>query len=191
MFFNRNTQKNEEKHKPSPCTSLSRSLNKLNIQYRKEKQGGLSKEFYHQAKAMEISIEICDKAMKNLSTQYMERFSAFKESKDPIQSLESLNEAEKIWKKEARVIEKLDPSEKESAFLKRMREQALTVLENKLIEASENNLTHSAHKNAALCLGILGIMDRILDELGYPKNAKTRDRLSRIAKSFIAPARKG
>lgn len=162
---------------------LNKSINKL-----KKKQhikSGLSKDFQHKMKAIEITMSLCKKSMGTLANEYVEQLSLFQKENLPIKALEALDSSEKIWKKESCIIRRLDPSGKENAFLNKMREHTLTVLENKLIELSKNRSRKLSDQNAALSLGILGTMDVILNELHYVEDSPTRQRLSRIAKGFL------
>lgn len=167
--------------------SLKQSMQKLNKQslISQKERSGLSQTFRQQSKSMEASMVLCEKAMTKLANDYVEQFSLFSTSSSPIEAIEALNKSEEIWQEHAEVIKRLNPGGKEHEFLNRMREHTLKALENKILDTSQPKKRELITEYSALHLAALGIIDKILGELGYPKSCPTRQRLTKIAHTFV------
>ena len=63
-----------------------------------------------------------------------------------------------------------------------MRTMAAEVLENKLRSAESQEIPSA--KNDALCLGIMGVLDSMLNELGFSKECEERELLREKVRKF-------
>jgi hypothetical protein len=65
-----------------------------------------------------------------------------------------------------------------------MREKALTVLEERLRAAAEICHKNASPENVALCIAIMGTMDRMYADLGHPEGSEERRKLRDVARGF-------
>lgn len=158
--------------------SLSK-LDQYNQKHTKSKKN-LSKSSFQKAQAMRL----CEESMQKLSYQYINHVEAFKRAKKPQEALFQLDKAETIWKKESSIIKQFDKEGKEVAFLKSMRELYLVTIMKKLESVSQSCYLNPSSENIALSLGIICLVDVILEEFGHPPNSPQRERFRNIAKSF-------
>lgn len=149
--------------------------------YKQKEHSGLSENFQEEViKANEAAVAMCERAMEDLSTNYVESLADFKDSSEALRALSHLEKSEEIWKKGAEVIESYDREGGEALFLKKMRAVAADVLEKKLL-ATE---TQGGAENDALCLGIMGVLDGMLNDLGFPLESQERIFLKEKVKRF-------
>jgi hypothetical protein len=141
--------------------------------HKQSEHAGLNDRFKEEIiKANEAAVALCEKAMENLSTVYIESLADFKAANDALRALSHLETSEEVWRKGTDVIERYDQDGGEILFLRKMRTMASEVLENKLRFAESQST--SCPENDALCLGILGVMDSMLSDLGFPKECEER-----------------
>jgi hypothetical protein len=181
-----NTQRKEWDDPHLLEKSLKKSLDKLlkGENSRNENKIGLSSLFQSHTLQAEKALEQCDKAMDTLANDYVAQMEILKESQDAEISLEALNNSETIWKKEASVIRKHDKIVHENVFLDKMRGQALVAFDQKLGEVCEKVKFKSSPENKALLIGLLGVIDATMGELGYHETSRERKRLVEIGKGF-------
>lgn len=149
--------------------------------HKQSEHAGLNNRFKEEIiKANEAAVALCEKAMESLSSVYIESLADFKDAKDALRSLSHLEKSEEVWGKGTHVIERYDQEGGEVLFLRKMRTMAAEVLENKL-QFAESQST-SSPENDALCLGILGVMDSMLNDLGFPAECEERNILKEKAK---------
>lgn len=158
--------------------TLREGLNSL------KKPQGLSLSFHKELESIETAMELCTNAMRLLSTDYIQHLETFKNEKSPLASLAALDASEEIWKQETGVIREHKKEINEEEFLQRMRNQAIMVFDNKLIELTSQRKQKPSDEEIALCLAILGATDQAFAELGFPKASTERKRLSETAKAF-------
>ncbi|SCA62517.1 hypothetical protein SCG7109_AB_00140 [Chlamydiales bacterium SCGC AG-110-M15] len=180
-----NPERQLEQEENKSGRQLNQSLEKLRTGLNsQQKNQGLSSKFHEQMESIEGALVECEKAMETLSKDYVQELEKFKNESDPLNALRALDASETIWKKETEVIRKNEKVVHEEAFLRRMREQAVMVYDNKLLELTSRRRKSPSTEEIALCLGILGNIDQGLGELGHPVTSKERVRLSEIAKAF-------
>ena len=129
-------------------------------------------------------MQLCEKAMETLATEYVDKLVAFKEAASPIDALDALESSEVIWMAEASIVNHFDQEGGEKQFLGQIRQGTLRVLENRLEEAARMCSRTPSAENTALCLGVMGVMDSIWESFGEPVDSPTRSRFRDIAKSF-------
>lgn len=175
----------EEKYQET-LHSLLQAMGQLDERSQKQLQEkhGLSPQFKSGTWGVEQMLEMCDRAMATLSEQYVEHLAAYKETEDPLKCLHHLEESEVIWKGESLVIQYFDGGGEETAFLKEMRGMTLEVLEDRLERAAEVCQRDACAENVALVLCTLGVMDRVLEDLGHPEASPSRQKLKSIALGF-------
>jgi hypothetical protein len=178
--FNSWEEKKEEE------SSLSRSLSRLMLRTYENnlRKKGLSRNFLSQVDSVESVLEKCDKAMRVLSEEYINCLERFKESRNSLEALDALHLSEEIWNREAGVIRFHDGRGEESAFLDKMRGQALMVFEDKLLEVSKVCRKNPSQEHVELCLALLGVVDQVLSEQGYPEESHERTQIRETALSF-------
>ncbi len=167
-------------------SSLENSLKTLAEKSRQHlaRKYGLSDDFRKAVQNDEEAIELCEKAMDSLSTEYIENFSLFRESSEPKMALQYLEQAETIWRAESAIINALDSEGQERAFLKNVRQQSLMILETKLEEISKACTLKPNDQNIALCIGVLALIDHILAEFNHPPSSPQRKKIRNIALNF-------
>lgn len=164
--------------------SWTQSLKQLNKLYKAEEKTGLSSGFKEKVAEMENSLSQCDQAMKILSSKYLSLMGAFKEERDAIQALEQLNEAEKIWKEQTKIILKLDPEGREKDFLKKIRSFQADIIYDKIDEMTRPCKKELLKERLAFCLAAVGLLDAIFAEEGKNTDSPERKRLALIAKNL-------
>jgi hypothetical protein len=181
-----NPEKISQEQESTAQRTLSRSVGKLLSASQSDvsKKPGLSASFCENISSAEKALEYCSKAMEALSTEYVQALEEYRTSRDAEKALTALNTAEELWQRETETIAKYDGEGTEKAFLKKIRVQALIVMETKLQKASDMCARRPSDMNIALCLGTLGTIDKALDELGYSESSHERKRISAMAKRF-------
>jgi hypothetical protein len=166
--------------------TLNKALNRLAPEYQQhlKTKKGLSDNFQIQVSNLEESMEKCEKSMKRLLNEYLVELSNFQEGIDPLKALEALKNSEVIWDEETKVILEFRPNGDEKGFLNRMRENALTILENKALDSAKDRSRKNLTERLTLSRGILDTMGKIYSDLGYPEDSPLRHKLQRIAESF-------
>lgn len=166
--------------------TLKKSIEKLRERSQKEffDHYGLSETFESSQIDFDTAMGFCVKAMEALGSQYVDQFSLFQSTEEPLKALEYLEKAEVIWMKEEKVIRSFDAEGGETGFLSQIRETAMEILESKLEEAAKTCSCHATVENMALCIGIMAVMDQILEEQKVPAASAPRVRLRKIIKSF-------
>jgi len=176
----------EEKQSRSPEVLRSNvdKLKKRSEQYVKDKYG-ISEEFSQQLDPQKEALKLCEKAIEALATDYVTLLTTCMEATDAIEALEALEKSEVLWYGESLVIARFDIDGEERRFLATIREQTYRALENRLETAAGQCSKNPSPENVALCLGVLGVMDNILDEFGERVNSPARKRFRDIARSFL------
>lgn len=179
-------QPHEQDHHKKAEERLQKNLDKLQRQSEKHvgDKYGISSTFAKEAQTEAQALAFCEKAMETLATEYIELLARFKESSDPLPSLNALEQAEVIWRGETTVINQFDGDGQEKQFLQTMRQQAYVVMQDKLEEAARECRRNTTDENAALCLALLAVMDGMLEEFGRPPSSPDRQRFREIAKNF-------
>jgi len=152
---------------------------------RLSKKYGLTENFKEKATTEKAALEMCQKAMESLESEFIFQLETFIHEEDPIKCLSSLEEAETTWQAEYQVIKELDAGGQEVEFLSEMRLQTFGILSQKLEKVATNCQRDASHENVALTLAVLGLLDQIMDELGYDKDHKDRKAFRDTARTFI------
>ncbi|MCB1134933.1 MAG: hypothetical protein KDK78_01590 [Chlamydiia bacterium] len=175
-----------ERQSQNEGARLWKSLDALDENSRKhiQQRYGLSEEFQKKALNQDQAMALCDQAMATLAGEYIDHMAAFKDAKDPLETLHHLEEAEAIWAAESTIIIQLDAGGDEEAFLHTIREQAYSVLEQRLITAADACSKNASPENMALCIGILATMDRALASWGHPVDSIQRTQLRELIVQF-------
>ena len=181
------TESNSWEQQDRSSRRLRQSLEKLerNSSQYLTKKYGISENFVQEVKSKEQALQLCEKAMEALATEYVDHLSTFKESTDPKVALAALEQAEVVWRAEASLIANLDAAGREHQFLGTMRGQAFQVVQDKLEDAARSCAKQPTPENAALCLGVIGVVDTMLAELGLPPNSAERKKFREIAKGLL------
>ena len=137
-----------------------------------------------EAPSEDAALGMCEQAMDTLASEYVNSLEAFMTAGNAMDSLSALDEAEGIWQAETAIINAFDKEGEEVAFVKRMRGDFFRVLENKLEDAARDCHKDANDANVALCIGILAMMDQVLDEFGHPLNSPDRQRVRELAEQF-------
>ncbi|MFT4552128.1 MAG: hypothetical protein ACI9S8_000753 [Chlamydiales bacterium] len=166
---------------------LKNSLRRLAPEYLRDLRSkeGLSGTFQKQVSNIESTLQKCEKSMKRLASDYLKELSTFNSTESPLEATEALQNSESIWREESKVILTHSFNGDESDYLERLRKNALQIMENKLIENCRDNSAKNITARVTLSSEILATMDQIYEGQGYPGNSPTRNRLRRIAESFI------
>ncbi len=174
----------ERKEKGLEERKIAERLRKATHLIHKQKEhSGLSGQFREEViQANEAAVAMCEKAMEELSTIYVQSLADFKDANDALRALSHLEKSEEMWSKGTNIIARYDQEGGEVLFLKKMRTMAAEVLENKLRSAESKE--QSTVENDALCLGIMGVLDFMLDELGFSKNCEERKLLQEKVKKI-------
>ncbi len=160
-----------------------RLRNATHLIHKQKDHAGLSDQFKEEiTQANEAAIAICEKAMEELSSAYIQSLADFKDASDSLRALSHLEKSEELWRKGTDIIERYDQEGGEVLFLRKMRTMAAEVLENKLRSAESQEIPSA--KNDALCLGIMGVLDSMLNELGFSKECEERELLREKVRKF-------
>ncbi len=161
---------------------LQKSLDLIGRRQPQNKEG-LSQTFTSElAQSTEAALALCERAMEDLSSSYIQFLSDFKEESDALRALSLLDKAEETWRKGAEVIQRYDADGGEVLFLKKMRSMAAEVLEAKFEQLK--SMQAPSDQQQALCLGILGVLDLMLEELGQEPNSAERERVKKLATRY-------
>ncbi|MDF2577065.1 MAG: hypothetical protein K0S74_549 [Chlamydiales bacterium] len=145
---------------------------------------GLSEIFHKHFNAHDTMALACEKAMEQLAEVYVQKLVELEHAVSATEALSLLNDAESIWEESASVIRKYDSEGTEKAFLLEMRQQALVFLEDQLAQAGKRCERIPSKENVTLCLGLLAVIDYILEECGEPSNSPKRKRYRETALKF-------
>lgn len=177
-----NPEENQQQLQKKLHSSLDK-LQKRSQKYASQKYG-ISDDFLQEVNTESQAMQLCEKAMETLATEYVDKLIAFKEAKDPVGALEALESSEVIWMAEASIVSHFDQEGGEKQFLGQIRQGTLRVLENRLEESAALCSRTPSPENIALCLGVMGVMDSIWESFGEPTDSPMRRRFREIAKSF-------
>lgn len=168
---------------------LQKAISRLSTagQQRLAERYGLSDSFNKQELTEDAAMALCEEAMVCLAESYPKAIEQFSLSQNPIETLAFLEESEVVWQSEARVIKHFDADGEEIAFLNRIREHTLQALQHKLDETAALCKREKSPENIALMLGVLAVMDQVLDELGHPSTSLQRQSFRKIAKDLNSP----
>ncbi|MBN4067217.1 hypothetical protein JYU14_03940 [Simkania negevensis] len=147
---------------------------------------GLTQNFLQKIKSEQAALKLCEEAMRTLSREYVQHMESFQQTTSAIKALDSLERAEELWDKEAEIIKELDGEGNEIKFLHNIRELAFHVIEKKLNVTLDSQLQKSSVQTKALCLAMIGVMNKIFDELNIePIDDRQRQSLLEIAKKLL------
>ncbi|MDF2549556.1 MAG: hypothetical protein K0S07_623 [Chlamydiales bacterium] len=163
---------------------LVQAVEKLIDRSQEERPFGVSQQFVDQVSSPEEAMELCHQAMEALATTYLEHLTAFQQKVPSLEALKELELAEQIWQQSSSIINRFDASGTEQEFLKTLRIETLSILEDQLEDASRELYRQPSSELTACVLGIIGTMDKALTEIGHPKESKSRKRLTSIAEQL-------
>jgi hypothetical protein len=179
---NENQRENEKR----TLESLQDSVELLQKKNKSSKKGqtGISSDFSKKVHTLESAQLLCENAMAILSTKYVDNLLTLKHAQDPMEAMKALDQAEEIWEREAAVIQKFDADGGEVKFLLEMREQAYQLMADCLESSARTCSNDPSPVNIALCLAVIGVMDKMLGDFGRPETSSERQSLRDLAKSF-------
>ena len=165
---------------------LSGALDGLRKRSQKHLQDkyGLSENFTTEITDEKTAMQLCERAMESLESEYVASLTTVMESMEPATVLSSLEDAEVCWQAETKIITGFDKDQKEAGFLKEMRTHAFHAIAQKLDQVCVWTKKTPSKDNIMTSLALMGTMDQILSEFGEPKDSEQRTRLRKMAATF-------
>jgi len=193
MMDKNNNLAREENNESSAKSDIKQALHQANTHSvkRKAKQSKLSSNFLtrlKQEKQEELRAseaeQICEKAMLTLSTEYISKLELLKDATTAKSISQALQESEQLWKSETQKILQHDPQNTEAKFFQEMRSFLFLTLSQKLENFSKKAKYNPSEENIKTAQEILGLQDKILEELGHPADSLDRIRVQEIKNNF-------
>lgn len=188
-----NNLAHEENDDSSAKNDIKQALHQANTHSvkRKAKQSKLSSTFLTRLKQGEQkelqtseAEQACEKAMLTLSTDYISKLELFKDATTAKEITQALQDSECLWESETKKILQHDPKNTELKFFQEMRSFLFLTLSQKLENFSKKAKYNPSEESIKTAQEILGLQDKILEELGHPEDSLDRVRVNEIKNSF-------